>query len=126
MTTQLLDRQAELTAIADALTGAQAGNGTLLVLEGGGLDLALAERAHTELVASGAQPRRLRETGPDALTPAERRVAGMAAEGMTNRAIAQGLFVSEKTVETQLRSVYRKLDLGSRSQLPDALAAAAT
>jgi DNA-binding NarL/FixJ family response regulator len=89
-----------------------------------GLDLALAcgarpvvERAHEELVASGAQPRRLRETGPDALTPAERRVAGMAAEGMTNKAIAQTLFVSEKTVETQLGSVYRKLEIGSRSQL---------
>jgi DNA-binding CsgD family transcriptional regulator len=98
-----------------------------------GLDLALAcgarpvaEKAHTELVASGAQPRRLRETGPDSLTPAERRVAGMAAEGMTNRAIAQALFVSEKTVETHLRSVFRKLDLTSRSQLPAALATAAT
>jgi ATP/maltotriose-dependent transcriptional regulator MalT len=93
-----------------------------------GLDLALvcgarpvAERAHEELVASGAQPRRLRESGPDALTPAERRVAGMAADGMTNRAIAQSLFVSEKTVETHLRSVFRKLDIGSRSQIADRL-----
>ena len=77
----------------------------------------VAERAHEELVASGAQPRRLRESGPDALTPAERRVAGMAAEGMTNRGIAQALFVSEKTVETHLRAVFRKLDIGSRSQL---------
>jgi DNA-binding NarL/FixJ family response regulator len=41
----------------------------------------------------------------------------MAAEGMTNRAIAQALFVSEKTVETHLRSVFRKLDIGSRSQV---------
>jgi DNA-binding CsgD family transcriptional regulator len=93
------------------------------------LDLALscdarlvAERAHEELVASGAQPRRLRESGPDALTPAERRVAGMAAEGMTNRAIAQALFVSEKTVESQMGSVFRKLDIGSRSQLAGTLA----
>ena len=95
-----------------------------------GLDLALrcgarpvAEEAHTELVASGAQPRRLRESGPASLTPAERRVAGMVAEGMTNRAIAQALFVSEKTVETHLRSVLRKLDLGSRSQVAGALEA---
>jgi ATP/maltotriose-dependent transcriptional regulator MalT len=93
-----------------------------------GLDLALAcgarpvaEQAHTELVASGAQPRQLRETGPGSLTPAERRVAGMVAEGMTNRAIAQALFVSEKTVETHLRSVFRKLDLASRSQVAGAL-----
>jgi DNA-binding NarL/FixJ family response regulator len=82
----------------------------------------LAERAQEELVASGAQPRRLRESGPDALTPAESRVAAMAADGMTNRAIAQALFVSEKTIETHLRSVFRKLDVGSRSQLPGALA----
>ncbi len=93
-----------------------------------GLDMALAcgarpvaERAHAELVASGAQPRRLRTSGPDALTAAERRVAAMAAEGMTNRAIAQALFVSEKTVETHLRGVFRKLDVASRSQLPAAL-----
>jgi DNA-binding CsgD family transcriptional regulator len=82
----------------------------------------VSERAHEELVASGAQPRRLRQSGPDALTPAERRVAGMALEGMTNRAIAQSLFVSEKTVETHMRSVFRKLDIASRSQLGTALA----
>jgi DNA-binding CsgD family transcriptional regulator/tetratricopeptide (TPR) repeat protein len=83
---------------------------------------ALAGRAHDELVGAGAQPRRLRISGVDALTPTERRVAGMAAEGMTNRAIAQGLFVSEKTVETHLGHAYRKLDVSSRSQLPLALA----
>ena len=89
-----------------------------------GLDVALAcgarpvaARAQSELVASGAQPRRLRTSGPDALTPAERRVAAMAADGLTNRAIAQSLFVSEKTVETHMRSVFRKLDVASRSQL---------
>ena len=81
----------------------------------------LAERAHAELVASGAQPRRARSSGPAALTAAERRVAGLAADGLTNRAIAQALFVSEKTVETHLRNVFRKLGVAGRSQLAAAL-----
>ncbi len=82
----------------------------------------LAERAHTELVATGARPRRLVFSGLEALTPSERRVAGMAAEGMTNRDIAQALFVTPRTVEVHLSSVYRKLEINSRSQLPQALA----
>jgi DNA-binding CsgD family transcriptional regulator/tetratricopeptide (TPR) repeat protein len=81
----------------------------------------LAERAHTELVATGARPRRLVLTGVDSLTPSERRVAGMAADGMTNRDIAQALFVTPRTVEVHLSSVYRKLAISSRSQLPQAL-----
>jgi DNA-binding CsgD family transcriptional regulator len=81
----------------------------------------LAERAHTELLATGARPRRLVLTGLDALTPSERRVAAMAAEAMTNRDIAQALFVTPKTVEVHLSSVYRKLGINSRSQLPQAL-----
>jgi DNA-binding CsgD family transcriptional regulator len=93
-----------------------------------GLDLAqrcgataLAERAHDELVASGARPRRLVLTGVDALTASERRVAEMASEGLTNREIAQALFVTEKTVEGHLGHAYRKLDIRSRSELPKAL-----
>jgi DNA-binding CsgD family transcriptional regulator len=93
-----------------------------------GLDLAqrcgavaLAARAHAELVATGARPRRLVLRGVDALTPSERRVSDLAADGLTNREIAQALFVTEKTVETHLAHVFRKLDLGSRSQLPAAL-----
>jgi DNA-binding NarL/FixJ family response regulator len=46
----------------------------------------------------------------------------MAAEGRTNREIAQALFVTPKTVELHLSSVYRKLGIRSRSQLPGALA----
>jgi DNA-binding NarL/FixJ family response regulator len=45
----------------------------------------------------------------------------MAAAGMTNREIAQGLFVTPKTVETRLRHVYRKLDVSKRTGLPAAL-----
>ena len=90
-----------------------------------GLDLAtrsgaaaLVARAHEELVATGARPRRLVTRGVDALTASERRVAEMAADGLTNREVAQALFLSEKTVEGHLGQVYRKLGIRTRSQLP--------
>ena len=93
-----------------------------------GLDLAaecgssaLAARARDELVAAGARPRRERLSGPDALTASERRVARMAAEGMTNREIAQALFVTMKTVAMHLTRSYEKLDVAGRAQLPGAL-----
>jgi DNA-binding CsgD family transcriptional regulator len=87
--------------------------------------LALADRGHEELVASGARPRRTALTGVDSLTPSERRVAALAAEGMTNRQIAETLFVTEKTVELHLSATYKKLDIKSRSQLPKSLAESA-
>ena len=90
-----------------------------------GLDLAqqcgatvLAERAEHELEATGARPRRRELSGIDALTPSERRVAEMAARGMSNRDIAQELFVSIRTIENQLRHVYAKLDIAGRKELP--------
>lgn len=93
-----------------------------------GLDLAtecgataLADRAHEELVASGARPRRLVMRGLDSLTASERRVAELAADGLTNREVAQTLFLSEKTVEGHLGQVYRKLGIRTRSQLPRSL-----
>jgi DNA-binding CsgD family transcriptional regulator len=85
----------------------------------------LASRAETELLATGARPRRVALSGPESLTPSERRVADLAAEGLTNREIAQTLFVTPKTVEVHLSSVYRKLAIGSRTQLQAALAEAA-
>ncbi len=85
----------------------------------------LEERARTELLATGARPRRLTLTGLESLTPSERRVAEMAAESMTNKDIAQALFVTPKTVEVHLSSVYRKLEIASRAQLPEALVAPA-
>ena len=81
----------------------------------------LAERGTTELRALGARPRRHQVWGLEALTPSERRVARMAAGGMSNPEIAQALFVSRKTVETHLGSVYSKLDLRGRGGLAAAL-----
>ncbi len=86
---------------------------------------ALAERAHTELIATGARPRRLVRSGVDSLTPSERRVAQMATDGQSNREIAQALFVTPKTVETHLSHVYRKLGIQARSQLPGAMSGSA-
>jgi DNA-binding CsgD family transcriptional regulator len=84
---------------------------------------ALADQARAELVAAGARPRRARLEGPDALTPAELRTARMAAGGLSNRKIAQALFVSAKTVETQLSHAYAKLGISGRSELASALSA---
>jgi DNA-binding CsgD family transcriptional regulator len=85
---------------------------------------ALERRARTELAAIGVRPRGIEGAGPDALTPSERRVAEMAAQGGTNREIAQTLFVTEKTVETHLGRAFRKLDITSRRQLRDMLESA--
>jgi DNA-binding CsgD family transcriptional regulator len=82
----------------------------------------LVVRAESELLATGARPRRVALSGVESLTPSERRVAEMAAEGPTNREIAQALFVTQRTVEVHLTSIYRKLSISSRSQLAAALA----
>ena len=78
-----------------------------------------------ELAATGAHPRTILLSGLDASTASERRVAQMAAEDMSNKEIAQALFVTVKTVEQHLGRVYRKLDIGSRRELGAALAAPA-
>ena len=83
----------------------------------------LLERAETELLSSGARGKRHMLSGAESLTASERRVADLAAEGASNRQMAQALFVTSKTVEVHLTSVYRKLDIGSRVQLAGALAA---
>jgi DNA-binding CsgD family transcriptional regulator len=82
---------------------------------------ALAARARAELITAGARPRRERLSGTEALTASERRVAEMAATGMTNREIAQALFVTIKAVTGHLTRVYEKLDINGRTQLPDAM-----
>jgi DNA-binding CsgD family transcriptional regulator len=82
---------------------------------------ALVERANDELAATGARPRKILLGGVDSLTASERRVAHLASQEISNKAIAQELFVTVKTVEVHLSSVYRKLDIGSRRELAVAL-----
>jgi DNA-binding NarL/FixJ family response regulator len=82
----------------------------------------LARRVDGELQATGEKARRYVPIGVESLTPSERRVAELAASGMTNRQIAQSLFVTVKTVEAHLGATYDKLDIASRRQLSEALA----
>jgi DNA-binding CsgD family transcriptional regulator len=56
-------------------------------------------------------------TRAEGLTPAERRVAALVAEGRTNREVAAALFLGERTVETHLSHVYAKLGVRSRTEL---------
>jgi DNA-binding CsgD family transcriptional regulator len=55
--------------------------------------------------------------GPGELTPREREVAALAAEGLTAREIGERLFIGERTVETHLARVYPKLDVSSKVEL---------
>ena len=72
------------------------------------------ERARTPALAlAGATAR---------LTPREREVAAMAAAGQSSKAIAEQLFVSPRTVESQLHRAYEKLGVSSRAELAAALA----
>ena len=71
-----------------------------------------AQRASTELA-------RIHSTAATSgvLTPSERRVAELAASGMTNRDVAAALFITPKTVEANLARIYRKLGIRSRAEL---------
>jgi DNA-binding CsgD family transcriptional regulator/tetratricopeptide (TPR) repeat protein len=93
-------KRASRDAIAAALSGfEQVGAGVWI------------EKARTELGKIGG---RRRETG---LTPAERRVAALVAEGRTNREVAAALFLGERTVASHLTHIYAKLGLRSRTEL---------
>ena len=83
--------------------------------------IALARRTYDELQATGEKVLRYTPIGVESLTPSERRVADMAASGMTNRQIAQALFVTVKTIETHLSAAYDKLGIRTRHELRDAL-----
>ena len=76
-------------------------------------------RARAELARVGGRTR----TPEGELTPTERRVAELAAEGRSNKEVASVLFVTVKTVERNLTQVYEKLGVRSRSQLATRLAA---
>jgi DNA-binding CsgD family transcriptional regulator len=74
-----------------------------------------AERARSELQRVGTR------RAPESLTPTERQIAQLAAEGLTNKSIAATMFVSTKTVEANLSRTYRKLGISARAQLDRAL-----
>jgi DNA-binding CsgD family transcriptional regulator len=88
----------------------------------------LLTEAHREFTAFGARAWaaqaaaelarvNLRPTASGELTETERRVAELTAAGLTNREVAQRLFLSVKTVEANLARVYRKLAITSRAEL---------
>jgi DNA-binding CsgD family transcriptional regulator len=69
-------------------------------------------RAETELARIGGRP-----PAPLELTPTEEQIARLAAEGRTNREIADALFVSASTVQSALKHIYLKLGVRSRTEL---------
>lgn len=84
---------------------------------------ALGATARKLLVSAGGRVRRPTASPPDLLTATERTVADLAGGGASNRAIAETLFVTVRTVETHLTSVYRKLGVAGRAELADGLRA---
>ena len=77
-----------------------------------------AEQAADELAATGATARRARPPADEPLTSQETRVALLAAQGLSNREIGAALFLSPKTIERHLSSVFRKRGFKSRKRLP--------
>jgi DNA-binding CsgD family transcriptional regulator len=75
------------------------------------------ERARQELRASGVTSRRRVPETRNQMTPQELQIAGLAAEGLSNREIGQQLYISHRTVAYHLRRIFPKLGVTSRSQL---------
>jgi DNA-binding CsgD family transcriptional regulator len=80
-----------------------------------------ADRAAQELRASGQFKPRGEDWDRDALTPQEREIASLAASGLSNKEIAQRLFLSPRTVGAHLYRIFPKLGITSRAALRDAL-----
>ena len=127
-TTAKLDLAKSLAALGTGLRLARRPTEAREPLQGA-LDMAgvfgatvLAEHARIELQATGARPRVDALSGVGALTASERRVAEAAAQGQSNKDIAQALYVTPKTIEVHLSNAYRKLGIRSRRELVGALA----
>jgi DNA-binding CsgD family transcriptional regulator len=81
-----------------------------------------AARAGNELRATGLSVGAAGVTGPASLTPQQREIALLAAAGLTNKQIAERLFLSPRTVAAHMRQLFPKLGVASRAALRDALA----
>ncbi|MFD8079809.1 response regulator transcription factor, partial [Streptomyces sp. NPDC059718] len=79
------------------------------------------ERAETELRAAGTAKRRPGTATPHTLTPQELEIARLAASGLTNKQIAERLYLSHRTIGAHLYQIYPKLGITSRGMLRDAL-----
>jgi DNA-binding CsgD family transcriptional regulator len=76
-----------------------------------------AERARTELRATGETARKRDPGTAEELTPQELQIARLVAEGSSNKEVAAHLFLSPRTVEYHLRKVFAKLGISSRAEL---------
>ncbi|MDR3084151.1 MAG: helix-turn-helix transcriptional regulator [Streptomyces sp.] len=81
-----------------------------------------AVRASNELRATGLPTGHATGTGPASLTPQQRKIALLAAAGLTNKQIGERLYLSPRTVSTHLHQLFPKLGVTSRAALRDALA----
>ncbi len=81
-----------------------------------------AARAGGELRATGLTIGQLPGDGPASLTPQQREIAQLAAAGLTNKQIAERLYLSPRTVATHLHQLFPKLGVTTRAALRDALA----
>ncbi|MGH3908050.1 MAG: helix-turn-helix transcriptional regulator [Pseudonocardiaceae bacterium] len=79
---------------------------------------ALSAREAVAYATKGRGPRQRPATGWASLTTAEREVARLAAQGLTNPEVGRRLFISRRTVQTHLAHIYAKLSISSRAQLP--------
>jgi DNA-binding NarL/FixJ family response regulator len=76
-----------------------------------------ADRTQAELRASGETARRRDSSTILDLTPQELQVANFVVQGMTNREVAAQMFLSPRTIDYHLRSVFTKLGITSRTEL---------
>jgi ATP/maltotriose-dependent transcriptional regulator MalT len=90
------------------------------MLDGMGME-AFAERARRELAATGETVRKRSFATRDQFTPQEKQIARLARDGLSNPEIGAQLFISARTVEWHLRTVFAKLGITSRRQLRTAL-----
>ena len=102
-----LDARAELREASEQLTAI-------------GME-AFAERARSELLATGERVRKRSVETRDELTAQEQQIARLARDGLSNPEIGSRLFLSPRTVEWHLRKVFAKLGIRSRQELASAL-----